>query len=1652
VCLALEENMNRRFFFRLSFLLPIFTLAALTPFTPRGLTAARFSQTEPGAATEGRLLALDAEGKLAGQLTLKHTDVKADVTGFLSRVTVTQLFENPFEGQMEAVYVFPLPQAAAVDDMTMTIGGRTIRGRIMRREEAKDVYEQAKASGQVASLLDQERPNIFTQSVANISPGQPVQVTISYVETLKYEEGSYEWSFPMVVGPRYVPGGDEGAAPDNAGAAATPVPDAARIQTAPVPSERPGRDVSIEITLDAGVPLDGLSSALHEVDILRPDDRRAVVRLKNLETIPNRDFVLKYDVSGGKIEDAVLAHRAGRGGFFTLIMQPPERVTVGDVTPKELVFVVDTSGSMGGFPIEKATETAGLALDGLYPQDTFNVITFAGATKILFEEPVPATPENIARAKKLLREQGAGGGTEMMKAIRAALEPSDSQAHVRIVCFMTDGQVGDDLAIIGEVQKHKNARVFAMGFGDSPNRFLLDKITEYGRGEAEYVTQAGDTSKVAERFHRRVREPLLTDISVEWEGVTVSDVFPKIVPDLFSAKPVILSGRYAKGGRGVLRLRGKMSGRDFSRELAVELPESEARHDVLATLWARRKIDDLMGRDMRGLQAGTVGDELREAITRLGLDYRLMTQFTSFVAVDDGLAAASPAAPPAGADADAATDITATNTGTVVSSEQLSNFPAQRTVQSLYTIAPAADRSGLRGAAAYGRPVPGTFAGANFPGGVSATVTITSSSSAALNTTASTVSTVETRTLLDLPVKGRTHQSFVYLSPGAADSAAGQSQGLSQDRLSVNGQRPASNSYVLDGVSANFGVNPDEQDAGASASGTMAALTVTGGTNGLASLGATQEVTIRTLGFEPRFGRSPGGEIEITTRAGTNQFHGSLFESFGNDALDAGDWFANSRGLAKPPHRLNNFGGTFGGPVRKDKTFFFGSYEGLRLRQPAVAVTDVPSLPSRLAAPAAVRPFLDAYPLPTGAERPDGFAEFAGAFSNPARLDAGSLRLDHSVSDRLTLTARYNFAASSASERGAGGFSLNTVNERRGRLQTLTGGATFTATPSVVLELRANYSRLAAGSAYALDGFGGALPPAASTDLAAFFSNGNRSARFDLDGRNAALFGGDEVSSTQRQFHTVGSATWAYGAHTFNFGADYRRVAPVIGLRPAEAGVFFNGVGQSVTGTAARAWAYERATPQRPVFHNLSAFGQDEWRVTPRLTLTYGARWTVNPAPRASGGVDAPAAGGVDDPAGLNLAQGGARLWETTYGNFAPRVGVAYQPAGRDGEFVLRAGFGVFYDAGTEQAGRAYADSYPFVTGRSLFDRPFPAAVAAPPAGPGDAPLAAFDPRLKQPFTLKWNFEAQHSLGDSQSFSAAYVGAAGRRLLLTESLFDGDAVFPFIRLTTNGAESDYHAMQLQFNRQPARGLQALVSYTWAKSLDDYSRDAAARALLRGEAAGQERGPSDFDVRHSLSGYIFYELPSPFDGGWGEALLRDWTLSSIFTARSARPLNIVYALPTGYGFAYLRPDIVAGVPVYVTDPAAPGGRLVNPAAFAVPAASRQGTLGRNSLRGFPLYQADLGLGRRFRFTEEVSLSFRAEVFNLFNRANLADPGGRDASLGTRLSPSDPLTTNGTFGRPASMYGRSLLGGTGGSFDSFHHAGGPRHIQFSLKFEF
>ena len=611
-----------------------FTTVALTiPLTVCGLLCLTTAQPAAAQVTEGCLQAVDKEGKDLGVCPLEHTDVHADIAGFIARVTLTQTFGNPFEEPIEAVYCFPLSERGAVDSMTMKIGDRTIRGLIKERDEARRIYQAARDAGKAASLLDQERPNIFTQSVANILPGNRIEITISYVEYLKYEDGEYAFAFPMVVGPRYIPG--QPAGPNGT----DQVPDAGRI-TPPITPEgtRAGHDIALTVHLDAGLPIHDIRSELHAIDTEQPSDTQAVVRLTKKREIPNRDFILKYRVAGEDIADAILTHTGAKGGFFTLVLQPPERVAPEFITPKEMLFVIDCSGSMRGFPIQKAKQTMRTCIQAMNPNDTFNLVSFAGGVGYCFDRPVLNTPENRRKALDYLDNLEGSGGTEMMKAIHAALEDQNDPERLRIVCFMTDGFIGNDMAILDAIQKNaQTARVFSFGIGNGINRFLLEGMGRVGRGAAEIVTLESDADAATQRFHERIHSPLLTDITVDFGDLAVEDVYPDpgALPDLFAAQPLVLKGRYTHEGQGVITLRGNTALGPFERQIPVTLPADAPEHDILAPLWARARIAWLMEQDWLGAQQGTPEADIKAAVTQLGLDFNLVTQYTSFVAVEE---------------------------------------------------------------------------------------------------------------------------------------------------------------------------------------------------------------------------------------------------------------------------------------------------------------------------------------------------------------------------------------------------------------------------------------------------------------------------------------------------------------------------------------------------------------------------------------------------------------------------------------------------------------------------------------------------------------------------------------------------------------------------------------------------------------------------------------------------------------------------------------------------------------------------------------------------------------------------------------------------------------------------------------------------------
>ena len=593
---------------------------------------------------------------------LKHTDVKANISGFIARVTVTQTFHNPYDEKIEAVYVFPLPHTAAIDDMTMTVGDRRIVGLIKRRAEAQTLYQEAIRQGKTASLLEQERPNIFTQSVGNIQPNDEVRIEISYVDVLDYDMGTYEFHFPMVVGPRYIPGtptskilelpnelkgkvGEsegpldapaDGADPSGTGVAPDTdrVSDASRI-TPPVlkPGYRTAHDISLSVSLDAGVPIQDIQIVNHTAEVDRVEASGATAVLSPADSIPNKDFVMKYAVVGEKPEMAVLAHSNGpEQGYFMLMIQPKLDAELAEAPPREIVFLVDVSGSMRGEPTQKMKGTMHHFLRLTKPKDTVQVITFANRADKLFEKPVPATQANIEHALNFTQQVRGGGGTEMLNAIKLVLnEPVDPE-RVRIVVMLTDGYIGNEAEIIAEIDRRAGdqIRFSAIGIGTSPNRYLIDGVAKHGGGLAEVIELNTDPGPLVAQIAERIHRAQLAKIQIDWNKLSVYETYPRRIPELWPGRPVIMFGRYAGGGSREIRLSGSAEGKPLKYKLHVTLPDAQPAHDVLSKVWARKKIEDISAQ----LYAADAS-EIIEEITNIALTHRLMTQYTSFVAVDE---------------------------------------------------------------------------------------------------------------------------------------------------------------------------------------------------------------------------------------------------------------------------------------------------------------------------------------------------------------------------------------------------------------------------------------------------------------------------------------------------------------------------------------------------------------------------------------------------------------------------------------------------------------------------------------------------------------------------------------------------------------------------------------------------------------------------------------------------------------------------------------------------------------------------------------------------------------------------------------------------------------------------------------------------------
>lgn len=891
-------------------------------------------------------------------------------------------------------------------------------------------------------------------------------------------------------------------------------------------------------------------------------------------------------------------------------------------------------------------------------------------------------------------------------------------------------------------------------------------------------------------------------------------------------------------------------------------------------------------------------------------------------------------------------------------------------------------------------------------GPASESVTVLSDTSW-LQTDSAAVSTVVDQQFVEnMPLNGRSFQPLIALTPGIVFT----SQNLGDGQFSANGQRSNANYFMVDGVSANFGVIIG--GLGQTIGGAIPALTAQGGTNGLVSVDAMQEFRIQTSSYPAEYGRTPGAQISIVTKSGTNQFHGTVFDYLRNEIFDARNYF-DAPPLPKPPLRQNDFGGTLGGPILKDKTFFFFSYEGLRLLLPQTASDEFLTASARAAVAPAYQPILKALPLPDPGSpliNPSCdnitnpcLANLTVAYSNPSTLDATSIRIDHNLTKRLTLFARYNHAPSDGATRF-----WEELGSDHANTDTITLGSTAVLAPTKVNDFRVNWSRNTATYINALTNFHGAVVPPTSVlfpqsspfrpdkgqALISLESIGNG----DLEVREGALY-----SNVQRQFNLVDTFAWAISVHQLKLGIDYRRLTPT-DTESTGFGLFPSGYAALVAGTVSTV-GLTAADPFSVRADNYSLFAQDTWRATNHLSLTYGLRWEINTPPvSTASGRPLYVLKGIFDSNPLALVPDA--LWRTSFGNFAPRIGAAYQFTAKT---LVRGGFGLFYDLGYGNVGEAIRfqpyDRFKFFTAQPPlpFDLSNPVFQPPPFSTTIDANvlgLTAVDPNLSLPFTLQWNAAIQRELGANQTLTATYVGSDGRHLLrqdiIAPPLLVNLGTGGTVDAIRNAGYSHYNALQIQFQRHMSHGLQALVSYNFSKSSDiDSTDENGLYAASLSNIVLPPLRPSDFDIRHSIAAAISYEIPTPSWGRTANAILKGWAVDGLVRAMTAPPINVfIRGFSPGLGIYTTQADVVPGQPTWIPDSTQPSGRALNPAAFTSPLVGLVGDFPRNGLRSpYSLDQTDLALRRRFNLTERVKLDVRAEYFNVFNHPMFGIPGSQ-----------------------------------------------------------
>jgi hypothetical protein len=915
-----------------------------------------------------------------------------------------------------------------------------------------------------------------------------------------------------------------------------------------------------------------------------------------------------------------------------------------------------------------------------------------------------------------------------------------------------------------------------------------------------------------------------------------------------------------------------------------------------------------------------------------------------------------------------------------------------------------------------------------------------------INTTDGSVSTViDRQSVANIPLNGRSFQDLVSMTPGVVTATPQTSSTTSGSKgeFSINGQRTEENYYIVDGVSANVSAGSG-QTPGSGTAGVIAATSALGTTQSLLSVDDLQEFRVESSSYSAEFGRSPGGQLTFVTRSGTNAFHGSAYDYFRNGWFDANDWFTDRAGQPKEELHQNDFGGTFGGPVwipglykGNNRTFFFGSYEGLRVAQPVAATVQyVPDTYMREQAPAAIQPLLNAFPQQTphgidyGTPLSPSLAQYFQGYSVPGTINSSGIRIDQTFTPALSAFFRFADTPSSLNSRTGSVLTSAQLN-----VQTYTLGTTWLISSSMTNQFRLGYSRSHSGSSSTMDSFGGAVP----IDLGKAFGNTTQVTGQNLEAGIVIEVAGAGLAAlttpggfeSQHQWNLTDTVDITHGAQHWKFGVDYRQIASSVNRPSILAGDYLSA--QSVLTNSATEIEYEDLLTSQPVYNQFAVFAQNDWRLGPRLSLSAGLRWELAPPPHNDSSPQPyTVVGNLGEPSTLALAPAGTPLWNNAWYNFAPRLGLAWQAhTSKDWQTVVRLGGGAFFDTNNLIAQAAFA-SLGYKGQTILLNAPIPLTPAQQNVSFAVTPpytVQAYPSNLQLPYTLQWNTSLEQGLGQNNSATISYIGASGRRLAGAQelSLAKLNPLFSIVTYVV-GVTSDYDALQMKFQRSVGNGLTALVSYTWSHSIDEGS-NAAALPLMRGN--------SDFDVRNNFQSGLSWSLPHlTFSSKVASTVTNGWGIDGRLLARTAFPvsLNGNLALDSVTGsYYYTNLNLVSGKAIYLYGSQYPGGRSLNPAAFAPPTGANPGNAPRNFARGFGESQVNFATRRDFALSERVHLQFRAEAFNVFNHPNFGYV--------------DPTRADATFGQATMMLNESL-----GTMASQYQQGGPRSMQFALHLAF